>query len=100
MGVYERGVPFGGNCYIAGIMRQFSPILFVIAAFCWQACSPGAHAGTSAHTGASAHTGDLANTGTLANAGTSANQDPLMAFVDDSLLTRPELVGGQVGICI
>jgi D-alanyl-D-alanine carboxypeptidase/D-alanyl-D-alanine-endopeptidase (penicillin-binding protein 4) len=46
------------------------------AACCWQACSPGAHVTAP------------------------ASRDRLVTFVDDSLLTRPELAGAQVGICV
>jgi D-alanyl-D-alanine carboxypeptidase/D-alanyl-D-alanine-endopeptidase (penicillin-binding protein 4) len=57
------------------IRRLFDVILVGVACW-WQACSPGLHVGSS------------------------ANRDALTAFVEDSLLTRPELVGAQVGICI
>jgi D-alanyl-D-alanine carboxypeptidase/D-alanyl-D-alanine-endopeptidase (penicillin-binding protein 4) len=57
------------------IRRLFGVILAGLAC-CWQACSPGLHVGSS------------------------ANRDGLLTFVDDSLLTRPELVGAQVGISI
>jgi D-alanyl-D-alanine carboxypeptidase/D-alanyl-D-alanine-endopeptidase (penicillin-binding protein 4) len=57
------------------IRRLFGAVLAGCTAFCWQACSPATHAGNSTH------------------------RDALTTFVDDSLLTRPELVGGQVGIC-
>ncbi len=57
------------------IRRLFGAVLAGYGAFCWQACSPATHAGNSTH------------------------RDALTTFVDDSLLTRPELVGGQVGIC-
>ena len=50
--------------------------LLVCAACCWQACAPGSHVGTS------------------------AKRDGLTAFVEDSLLARPELASGQVGICV
>lgn len=55
--------------------RSFGALLFLIAC-CGQACSPGSHAGAA------------------------MRRDALAAFVEDSLLARPELVGGQVGICI
>ena len=50
--------------------------LLICAACYWQACTP-------------------AN-----RIGASATRDGLAAFVEDSLLTRPELVAGQVGICV
>jgi D-alanyl-D-alanine carboxypeptidase/D-alanyl-D-alanine-endopeptidase (penicillin-binding protein 4) len=58
------------------IKRSFGAALLGFAACCWQACASGAHLRTS------------------------ANRDGLTAFVEDSLLTRPELVAGQVGICV
>jgi D-alanyl-D-alanine carboxypeptidase/D-alanyl-D-alanine-endopeptidase (penicillin-binding protein 4) len=58
------------------MIKQFWRILFAIAAFCWQACSSGRYIQSP------------------------GGRDVLTAFVEDSLLVRPELVSGQVGICV
>jgi D-alanyl-D-alanine carboxypeptidase/D-alanyl-D-alanine-endopeptidase (penicillin-binding protein 4) len=58
------------------MINQSWRILFVIAAFCWQACSTGRHIQSP------------------------GGRDGLQAFVQDSILARPELVAGQIGICI
>lgn len=56
--------------------NRFLGALLGFVVCCWQACTPGAHIQAS------------------------ASRDGLTAFVEDSLLTRPELVSGQVGICV
>ncbi|HET6253798.1 MAG TPA: D-alanyl-D-alanine carboxypeptidase [Puia sp.] len=62
------------------MIQQFWRVLFIIAIFSWQACSSGRQIQSASRK--------------------AADRDGLAAFVEDSLLTRPELVAGQVGICI
>src|ERR1700743_756437 len=58
-------------------MKQcFLVLLLVSAVFCWQACT----------TGRQMHS--------------ASGRNGVGAFVQDSLLARPELAGAQVGICI
>ncbi|HTR31212.1 MAG TPA: D-alanyl-D-alanine carboxypeptidase [Puia sp.] len=57
-------------------MKQSYLALLLGASICWQACTPGRHLGPA------------------------EGRDGLGAFVQDSLLSRPELKAGQVGICV
>ncbi|HEV3411995.1 MAG TPA: D-alanyl-D-alanine carboxypeptidase [Puia sp.] len=58
------------------MIKSIGRVLIVGAAFCWQACSSGAHIQSP------------------------GSRDQLGAFVHDSLLVRAELAAGQVGICV